>query len=349
MRALLKPVIARELGVVLLKPGSELMPMFISGRVLVESQPASMASFETGRVPDLRQPLAANPALRPFFLHEKVITAAGGLAGLEYWLLRHGGGTCQYLHSDYHYHEMTTMRHAPGAIRLCGHCDNQLREQHTEYLAELARQNVIDWVLDTARVALALDRSREISLAELCWWAVRAGVADALPESVAREALRLPEAKETFRESEIVPSVPATSIISDKARALPTTPPSEPPAPATSPAIRPVVGVLVDPESPQTFMKRPKRIRWMDEKYLAWVKTQPCECCGMSSDDAHHLIGWGQGGMGTKAHDIFAIPLCRKHHTELHNDPVKFERNHGAQPAIIIRLLDRAFALGVLA
>ena len=102
MRALLKPVIARELGVVLLKPGSELMPMFISGRVLVESQPASMASFETGRVPDLRQPLAANPALRPFFLHEKVITAAGGLAGLEYWLLRHGGGTCQYQHSNYH-------------------------------------------------------------------------------------------------------------------------------------------------------------------------------------------------------------------------------------------------------
>lgn len=347
MRALLKPVIARELGVVLLKPGSELMSMFSGGRVLVESQPTSMASFATGRVPDARQPLAGNAALRPFFLHEKVISAAGGLSGLEYWLMR-SGDTCQYPHSDYHYHEMTTMRHAPGAIRLCGHCDNQLREQHTERLAELARQNVIDWVLDTARVALALDRSREISLAELCWWAVRAGVADALPESVAREALRLPEAKETFRESGIVPSVPATSIILDKARALPT-PPSEPPAPATSPAIRPVVGVLVDPESPQTFMKRPKRIRWMDDKYLAWVKTQPCECCGMPSDDAHHLIGWGQGGMGTKAHDIFAIPLCRKHHTELHNDPVKFEREHSSQPAMIIRVLDRAYALGVLA
>jgi len=348
MRALLKPVVAREMGVVLLKPGSELMSMFSGGRVLVESQPASMASFATDRVPDARQPLAGNAALRPFFLHEKVITAAGGLNGLEYWLMR-SGDTCQYPHSDYHYHEMTTMRHDPGAIRVCGHCDNQLREQHTERLAELARQNVIDWVLDTARVALALDRSREISLAELCWWAVRAGVADALPESVAREALRLPEAKETFRESEIVPSVPATSIISDKARALPTTPPSEPLAPATSPAIRPVVGVLVDPESLQTFMKRPKRIRWMEEKYLAWVKTQPCECCGMPSDDAHHLIGWGQGGMGTKAHDIFAIPLCRKHHIELHNDPVKFEREHSSQPAMIIRVLDRAYALGVLA
>ncbi len=345
MRALLKPVIARELGVVLLKPGSELMPLFSSGRVLVESQPASMASFETGRVPDLRQPLAANPALRPFFLHKKVITAAGGLAGLEYWLLRHGGGICQYQHSDYHYHELTTMRHELGAILLCGHCDNRLREQFTEHLAELARQNVIDWVLDIARVALALDKARELSLAELCWWAVRTGVTDALPESVARDALRLPAEKQTYRESEIVPSVPATSIIADKASALPTAPAGAP----TPPAIKPVVGVLVDPESPQTFMKRPKRIRWESAKYLAWVKTQPCECCGMPSDDPHHLIGWGQGGMATKAHDIFTIPLCRKHHTELHNDPVKFERNHGAQPAMIIRVLDRAYALGVLA
>ncbi len=338
MRALLKPVIARELGVVLLKPGSELMSMFSGGRVLVESQPASMASFATGRVPDARQPLAGNAALRPFFLHEKVITAAGGLSGLEYWLMR-SGDTCQYPHSDYHYHELTTMRHDPGAIRLCGHCDNQLREQHTERLAELARQNVIDWVLDTARVALALDRSREISLAELCWWTVRAGIADALPESVAREALRLPAAKETFRESEIVPAVPATSIIADKARALP----------APDPAIKPVVILQVDPESPKTQIKRPKRDRWDNPKFLKWVKTQPCECCGRPSDDPHHLIGWGQGGMGTKAHDFLVIPLCRQHHTELHNDPVKFERNHGAQPAMIIRLLDRAFALGVLA
>lgn len=345
MRALLKPVLARELGVVLLKPGSELMPMFLSGRVLVESQPDSMANFATGCVPDARQALAGNASLRPFFLNEKVISAAGGLAGLDFWLLRYGGGACQYPHSEWHYHELTTMRHEPGSILLCGHCDNQLREQSTEALAELARQNVIIWVLDFARNALALDKAREMSLAELCWWAVLAGVTDALPESAAREALRLPANKHTYRESEIVPSVPATSIIADKASALPAAPAGTP----APPAIKPVVGVLVDPESPQTFMKRPKRIRWKSANYLAWVKTQPCECCGLPSDDPHHLIGWGQGGMATKAHDIFTIPLCRKHHTELHNDPVKFERNHGAQPAMIIRVLDRAYALGVLA
>jgi hypothetical protein len=53
--------------------------------------------------------------------------------------------------------------------------------------------------------------------------------------------------------------------------------------------------------------------------------------------------------MGTKAHDIFAIPLCRKHHTELHNDRLAFERKYGSQPEMIIKVLDRAYALGVLA
>ncbi|VEB56984.1 putative cytoplasmic protein [Salmonella enterica subsp. enterica] len=40
-----------------------------------------------------------------------------------------GGMGCQWPHSDWHSEQMTTMRHAPGAIRLCWHCDNLLREQ----------------------------------------------------------------------------------------------------------------------------------------------------------------------------------------------------------------------------
>lgn len=96
MRALLKPVVARELGIVLLKPGSELMSLFSCERVLVESQPASMERLPAGRVPDVRQPLASDESLWPFFLDEKVIKAAGGFSGLDYWLLRYGGSCCQW-------------------------------------------------------------------------------------------------------------------------------------------------------------------------------------------------------------------------------------------------------------
>ena len=40
--------------------------------------------------------------------------------------------------------------------------------------------------------------------------------------------------------------------------------------------------------------------------------------CGNQADDPHHIIGHGLGGMGTKADDLFVIPLCRKCHNELH-------------------------------
>ncbi len=85
------------------------------------------------------------------------------------------------------------------------------------------------------------------------------------------------------------------------------------------------------------------------EKYTRWVKTQPCACCGMPADDPHHLIGHGQGGMGTKAHDLFVLPLCRKHHDELHTDTVAFEEKYGSQLELIFRFIDRALAIGVLA
>lgn len=237
------------------------------------------------------------------------------------------------------------MRHEPGAIRVCWHCDNQLREQATEQLSALARKNLIEWVIDNVLAALRCGKDRELSLAELCWWAVYSGVAAAIPEGMASRALALPNEplRSVYKESEIVPSVPATSILEKRLELL-----SGDVIPVI-PATKPAVTLTVDPESPQTLMKRPKRIRWVNPEYVQWVKTQPCECCGMPSDDPHHLIGHGQGGMGTKAHDSFTLPLCREHHTELHNDPVKFERKYGSQLEMLKNVLDRAFALGVLA
>ena len=89
--------------------------------------------------------------------------------------------------------------------------------------------------------------------------------------------------------------------------------------------------------------------RWTAPRYLAWIKTQPCESYRRPADDPHHLIGHGQGGMGTKAHDLFVIPLCREHHDELHADSVAFEAKYGDQLLLIFRVIDRALAIGVLA
>lgn len=132
-----------------------------------------------------------------------------------------------------------------------------------------------------------------------------------------------------MRESDIVPSLPATEILQEK--------------------VKKVVSLKIDPESPESFMLRPKRRRWENEKYTRWVKSQHCSCCNNPADDPHHLIGHGQGGMGTKAHDLFVIPLCRAHHNELHADPVAFEAKHGDQLTLLFRFLDRALEIGVLA
>ncbi|HHZ5481031.1 TPA: DUF968 domain-containing protein [Escherichia coli] len=317
------------MGIVLFRPGSELMPLFMQGRVLLEPEPERYSSFASGAVPAASQPLADDPAVRAVFRNEAVIRRAGGVECLESWLLREKG--CQWLHSDWHSENMTTMRHAPGAIRLCWHCDNQLRDQFTERLESMATDNCARWVLSVVRRDLGFDDSHVVTMPELCWWLIRNDLADALPESAARKALRLPKpvVPSVTRESDLVPSVPATSIIQDKAKK--------------------VLALKVDPESPESFMLRPKRRRWVNEKYTRWVKTQPCACCGKPADDPHHLIGHGQGGMGTKAHDLFVLPLCRKHHDELHADTVAFEEKYGSQLELIFRFIDRALAIGVLA
>jgi len=344
VRALLTPIVIHQLGQVILKPSRDLLPLFSSGRrVLIESEPVDMKSLPVGRVPDARQPLAEDPLLVSFFIDERVINAAGGINSLESWLLKQVKH-CQWEHTDYHFRELVTMRHEPGAIAVCWACDNKLRDQFTEQLGDIARKNVIEWMISSILTDLGYNSERVLSVAEVCWWAIYRGIPDTITEELARRAMRMPvEAHQSIqKESDITPSIPATWLVRDHVDPYLNRDP-------LTPLPRPVVTLAVDPESPQTLFARPKRIRWESAKYLKWVKTQPCACCGQTADDPHHLIGWGQGGMGTKAHDILALPLCRQHHDELHRDIQAFEQKHGTQPEMIIRLLDRAYSLGVLA
>ncbi|MBF0690611.1 DUF968 domain-containing protein [Providencia alcalifaciens] len=109
-----------------------------------------------------------------------------------------------------------------------------------------------------------------------------------------------------------------------------------------------VLNLTVEPAPPATFMKKPKLLRWTNDKYLQWVKSQPCCGCGAISDDAHHIIDYGLSGMGAKPHDFFVIPLCRVDHSELHRDLKEWEKEHGTQIEFFIKLVNKAFSLGVL-
>ena len=78
MRVLLRPVLVPELGLVIVKPGRESMPVFHNTRVLVEPEPKSMRNLPSGVVPAVRQPLVEDKTLLPFFSNARVIRAAGG-------------------------------------------------------------------------------------------------------------------------------------------------------------------------------------------------------------------------------------------------------------------------------
>ena len=66
--------------------------------------------------------------------------------------------------------------------------------------------------------------------------------------------------------------------------------------------------------------------------YLEYVKSLNCCGCGVNADEAHHLIAAGLGGgMGTKADDVFTIPVCRRCHDALHKNVKEWEQEHGSQ------------------
>ncbi len=348
MRVLLRSVPVPELGLVVLKPGRESMQVFRSGRVLVEPEPKSMRGLPSGVVPAVRQPLAEDKSLLPFFSDERVIRAAGGAGALSDWLLRHVK-SCQWPHGDYHHSETVIHRYGTGAMVLCWHCDNQLRDQTSESLGQLAHQNLSAWMIDVIRHAVNGTQERELSLAELCCWASVNDVVDAMTENMARRILKLPSEKirSVYRESDIVPGEQtAISILKQRTKNIAPLPHAH--QQQNPPQEKTVVSIAVDPESPAQYLQRQKPQRKDMPVYTRWVKTQKCMTCGNQADDPHHIIGHGLGGMGTKADDLFVIPLCRICHSELHAGVKDFEEKHGSQLLLLIRFLMHARNSGVL-
>lgn len=338
MKAIVTADIAQRAGVVVITPPADALHLFRFGRVIVE--PArGKDDHPDGLLPDVAQPLAEMPVLASFFAAPAVLAACGGITALQKRLEFAGGG-CQWPHGGYHHHELTTCRRAAGAVRLCWSCDNRLRDQHTPELDDIAARNSAAWIVDYARSALRFNKQHVLTLPELCWWAVVAGVAGALPEGAARAALNMPPEiveKGPFKEVDIKWTPAAAELLRDKVEKV------------TSAAQPAVITLAVDDEAPEQFMRVPKLRRVECEKYTRWVKTQSCCGCGAGADDPHHIIGNGQGGTGTKTHDLLTLPLCRMCHNSLHKDPAAWESEHGTQAELFVKFFSRAVGLGVIA
>jgi hypothetical protein len=64
--------------------------------------------------------------------------------------------------------------------------------------------------------------------------------------------------------------------------------------------------------------KRKPRPGLDDRRYLDFIRRQPCcapACVARPPSHAHHITG---AGMALKADDKDTMPLCARHHSELH-------------------------------
>jgi len=333
MRALLTPEVAPLTGIVLFKPGPDLLKLF-KGRVVISTPTMDLSDKPSGLLNDSTQPLLDEPSLAAFFSHERVIAAAGGQNALASYV--QSLGYCQWEQlGTWHYHEFTMAETESGPVSICCSHDTEfMKNGMPGRMDAIAKRNTALWIIRVACRQMALHGDHLLTLPELCWWASLNDVVDLIPEAPARRVLRMPKdsiPQGELKESLIAPVRLATEIIQEAAQ-----------------EVKRVITLQADPESPESFMLRPKRRRWESAKYTRWVKSQPCACCNMQADDPHHIIGYGQGGMGTKSHDLFVIPLCRAHHDELHRDVRVFEAKYGSQILLLFRFLDYAIAVGVI-
>lgn len=338
MKLLLTPYIQPELGVVLLKPSAALLEQFKQHqRVIISDVPKSLDGLPSGALVGDEQPLLDNKHIIQFLNRQNVISTVDKLAPMAQWVAQHI--PCCQIDNDqdnYHHPELVTTCHKEGVIRTCWHHDNHLRHSTEQGIAELAAKNRLSWLVDIITRRLRLDANHLLTLPDFFTFAVMYNLVNELPDAILRRVLDWPEKPKARRvhggypEADIVPSeISALDAMNKRLD-----------------AIKPVIKVTVDPEPPASFLLKPKMRRWENTKWLQWVKTQPCCVCGQQADDPHHIIGHGMGGMGTKAHDLFTIPLCRIHHDELHRDPKQWEATHGNQLELLFSFLNRSLGIG---
>jgi hypothetical protein len=65
-------------------------------------------------------------------------------------------------------------------------------------------------------------------------------------------------------------------------------------------------------------ISEPRRLR--SKAHLRYVAQQPCILCGAKPCDPHHLRFAQPRAMSRKVSDEFTVPVCRKHHRELHQE-----------------------------
>jgi len=279
-------------------------------------------------VPEERQALKpTDSSLVAFFSHEEVQSRIGPTHQFVDSI-----NECQLKDSGYCDHNLKTRKTGEGAVRLCWHHDLQGDSDPNLYY-HIARMNSVVHGLQAVSRQLH-GYQKPITDVDLCWWAVRNGVYELLPQSVIdRQFKREATAKRLGAKGRV--DTDARYVLESQRDQI-------------ERLAKPVLKLVIDDDPPAMYLRKPKPIRWESEKYLSFVRKLPCRVCGKTAGIAHHLIGHGEGKMGSKASDMFTFPLCNEHHQQLHHDVNTWERQHGDQLWHVKETINRALVVGAV-
>tara|TARA_Y100000588_G_scaffold329332_1_gene365439 strand:+ start:4816 stop:5787 length:972 start_codon:yes stop_codon:yes gene_type:complete len=308
-------------AVIALTPNTQsLTSLLVDGKIGLVSPNQRLATKTAGGLSSDDSSLVA------FFAHENVQLLIGSTVKYVDTI-----SECQLKDEGYCNHNLKTRVTGEGAIRLCWHHDNMADDSHQAY--SIARKNTVRHGLMVVSRQLHSE-VRRITDVDLCWWAVRNDVYELLPQSVIDRQ---------FKREATVKRVGVIGNIDTDARYM-----VESQRAQLERLAKPVLKLVIDDDPPAMYLRKPKPIRWESEKYLSFVRKLPCRVCGKTAGIAHHLIGHGEGKMGSKASDMFTFPLCNEHHQELHRDMNTWERQHGDQLWHVKETINRALVVGAV-
>lgn len=326
---LLTPYFQTEVGLVFYRIPPNIAPSAFGERTLLSPAPLALQTAKSGKVADVDHDEVANcPALAVFAKSKQVRKQMSfDNAYLNYV---RNIQTCQCRDGVYCHTEKTVVEVENGFVCLCWHHDRLFSEGEikAEQLADLADQNWEQFIAKSIRSKLKKPVNMPITYSDLVFWACLNNLLPELDGEELRVFMGLRPQLDLTKES---------SIGAERPEAMPT----------LRDKVRPLLSLKVDPEPLASFLAIPKLKKFECRKWLQFVKSQPCVCCGRPADDPHHIIGYG-GKMGGKAHDLFTIPLCRIHHDELHRSTSHFEQEYGSQLSLLYQFLDKAIGMEAL-
>lgn len=335
MALLLTPYFQTELGLVFYRIPPTVSVSDFGERTVLQPAPETLRTVKSGKIANFEHNPTACKQLKAFAKSLKVRAsvnknAFGTYGDLPYVKFVKSIKTCQCRDGEYCHPEKTLAEVESGSALVCWHHDKLWIEGKIDAstISALAEQNWCDFIAMCIRNDLRKSQYASIEFADLVFWATLKGLLGELNQDELRQFLGLPVQVDLGKESTIGFEVAS-------------------PMSTLQNSIKPLLALKVDPEPLSSFLARPKLKRFECRKWLQFVKSQPCVCCGKRADDPHHIIGYN-GKMGGKEHDLFTIPLCRSHHNELHASVERFEQQYGSQITLLYKFLDRAIGMGAL-